>query len=83
MTEHTLSEPIDLNARRAQRAPAEGVVREYQLLRDTISKRLRRELSPESVLAVSDVLNYLLDEALLITVAEYVSPTPAATVPSA
>ena len=47
------------------------MVREYQVLREVISKRLQREMTAADVLAVMDELNTLLDEAIRITVAAY------------
>jgi DNA-binding NarL/FixJ family response regulator len=49
----------------------EDVVREYQALRDVIGRRLRREMPSESVLPVMEELNYLIDEAIRITVGEH------------
>jgi DNA-binding response OmpR family regulator len=54
-----------------QHIAADDVVREYQLLRDVIAKRLRREMPAESVLPVMEELNYLIDEAIRISVGEH------------
>ena len=57
--------------RHRQGLPAEAVVREYQVLRETIAQHLRAHLPPEDYLQVADDLQQLLDDAVYVTVAEY------------
>ena len=54
---------------------AEAVVREYQVLRDVISKHLQRHLPAEAVVKVLEEVNWLLDDVVRITVTEYVRMT--------
>jgi CheY-like chemotaxis protein len=56
--------------RREQGVAAAAVVREYQVLRQVISRRLRRDLPADYLPEVVDQLHYLLDEAIRITVTE-------------
>ena len=59
------------DTRRRQGVPPEAAVREYQMLREVISERLRSVLDPEDLLAVVSEVSHLTDAAVRITVAEY------------
>ncbi len=61
--------------RQQQGIPAEGVMREYQVLRDVILLRLQRNTAAEDRQGVRGELNRLMDEAMRITVNEYVRLT--------
>jgi CheY-like chemotaxis protein len=49
----------------------EAVVREYQVLRDVIGRYMQQHLSAESVVKVAQQVNWLLDDVVRVTVAEY------------
>ena len=57
--------------RRRQGVPTDGVAREYQVLRDVISARLRRHVGAGSLQEVMDQVNTLLDQAVRVTITEY------------
>jgi response regulator RpfG family c-di-GMP phosphodiesterase len=59
-------------ARLSMGLPIDAVVREYQVLRDVIAKHLQRHLPAEAVVKVLEELNWLLDDVIRVTGAEYV-----------
>jgi DNA-binding response OmpR family regulator len=52
--------------------PVHAVIREYQVLRDVLIKHLERQLPAETVVKVLEEVNWLLDDVIRTTVAEYV-----------
>jgi hypothetical protein len=52
--------------------PVDAVVREYQVLRDVITTHLERHVPAAAVMKVVKDLNWLLDDVIRISVAEFV-----------
>jgi hypothetical protein len=52
--------------------PVDAVVREYQVLREVITRHLEQHLPAEAVVKVLQEVNWLLDDVIRTTVAEYV-----------
>jgi CheY-like chemotaxis protein len=61
-----------IRGRRDQLIPAEGLVREYQVLRDLVADHLQAEMPTQTLVPAIRELDSLIDEALRVTVAEYV-----------
>jgi hypothetical protein len=57
--------------RHQQGVPVDGVICEYQVLRQVITERLRAEMDPHAVAEVLEDIHALLDDAVRLTAAEY------------